>query len=181
MAGIKRELAQNRGMVKKATGYHIDVIRDLVQQEILPFLEEPGQINAIHFRSIIRAEIIYFTLCRFDEYSRLTDANVTDGGDHIKIIFEHRKNDQWGDNSMAVVPAKEGEPDCPVKLIRLYFKRFGLKFGSRGKRLNFRLRMVPGGHMPRWDYSLSASNATQCSRRLLEKHGYMPPSSQRSR
>jgi hypothetical protein len=71
-----------------------------------------------------------------------------------------------------VIKGREGAADCQAELIRLYFKKFGLTFGGRGKLLNFRLRKIPGGHVPMYHLSLAASNATQCTRQLLQRYGY---------
>ena len=67
---------------------------------------------------------------------------------YIQVIFERRKNDQFGDNSRTVVPARTESPACPVQLIRLYFQRFGLQFGGGGKLVNFRLQKTAGRHLP---------------------------------
>ncbi len=80
--------------------------------------------------------MIYFTLCRFDDFKRLTDKEVTDEGSYIKLVLRHSKNDQFGDNSISVIPIRTDSPACPVRLIQLYFQRFGLWFGGSGKLLN---------------------------------------------
>ena len=53
---------------------------------------ELHKVGAEHFRSIFRAVVIYCTLCRFDDFSRLKDSNFTDNGNHVEIIFERSKN-----------------------------------------------------------------------------------------
>ena len=158
--------------MKKATGYSYEVIKMLVEREIDPFREEPHKIDAGHFRSIFRAIIIYCTLCRFDEFSRLKDSNFVDMGTYVQVIFERRKNDQFGDNSRTVIPERPDSSACPVQLIRLYFRRFGLRFSGSGKLVNFRLQKVGGSYIPLCKTSLSQSNATKFTRVLLVKHGY---------
>ena len=158
VSAITRDLGTRRGVVKKATGYSYEVIRTLVEKEIDPYRDEPHKIDAGHFRSIFRATIIYCTLCRFDEFSRLKDGNFVDMDTYIQVIFERRKNDQFGDNSRTVVPARPESPACPVQLIRLYFQRFGLQFGGGGKLVNFRLQKTAGRHLPLCSTSLSQSN-----------------------
>ena len=122
---VIRELAKSRGIVKKATGYSFNVIKDLIGQEVLPFEHEPHKINAFHFRAIFRAVVIYCTFCRFDDFQRLTTSDFSDQGEYIHIVFEHSKNDQIGDNSSSVIPARPDSDFCPVKIIRLYFQCFG--------------------------------------------------------
>lgn len=172
VSGIKRELAKHRGIVKKATGYSYETIKDLLRKEVLVHAENPERIDAFHFRSLVRAVIIYFTFCRFDDYSRLTDQTVTDEGTYIKLIFLRSKNDQFGDNSISVIPERPGCAECPVQLIRLYFSRFGLRFGGTGKLLNFRLRREAGAHSAITSAGVCQSNATKYTRQLLSKHGY---------
>jgi len=170
--GIKRKKGQERGIVKKATGYSWLIFVDLIQKEVVPHLDNPGRIDAFHFRSLVRAAVIYFTLCRFDDYQRLTDREVTDEGTYIKLIFLRSKNDQFGDNSISVIQERPESPACPVRLIRLYFRRFGLKFGGSGKLLNFRLRKTQGTHEAITTHGVCQSNATDWTRKLLDKHGY---------
>jgi hypothetical protein len=174
VSGIKRELAKHRGIVKKATGYSFSIIRDLISKEVLPHKDNLERIDAGHFRSLFRAIIIYFTFCRFDEFSRLTDREVTDEGTYISIIFCRSKNHQFGDNSQSVIPERPDCDDCPVKLIRMYFQRFGLQFGGSGKLLNFRLRKEAGRHSAIFTAGICQSNATKFTRQLLAKHGYDP-------
>ena len=135
-------------------------------------MQEPRNINAFAFRSIVRAVIIYYTFCRFDDYSRLKDSHLTDKGSYIDINFERSKNDQYGGNTPSVIKEQPEAPDCPVKLIRLYFSRFGLKFGGTGKLLNFRLERVQGRHVAMPGPGVSRGQTTKCTRRLLAKHGY---------
>ena len=169
---IKRDLATYRGVVKKATGYSYAVIDKLVQEEIAPHWCDLHRVEAEHFISIFRGVIIYCTLCRFDDFSRLKDSNFTDNGNHVKIIFERSKNDQFGDNSRSVIPVREDSDSCPVRIIRAYFHRFGLQFNGSGKFVNFRLKKDAGRHIPLCTTSLSQSNATKCTRELLVKHGF---------
>jgi len=171
-SAIKRELAKDRGIVKKAIGYDFRVIEDLIKKEVGPHVRTPEAIDAFAFRALVRASVIYFTFCRFDDFKRLRDTDVQDKGTHIEIVFERSKNDQFGDNSVSVIPARPSCAGCPVALLRLYFKRFGLKFGGGGKLLNFRIRRVAGKMVAMPFHGLSASNATKWTRKLLEKHGY---------
>ena len=169
---VIRELAKSRGIVKKATGYSFNVIKDLIGHEVLPFEQEPHRINPFHFRAIFRAVVIYCTFCRFDDFRRLTTLDFSDHGEYIHIVFEHSKNDQFGDNSSSVIPVRPDSDFCPVKIIRLYFKCFGLRFGQGSGYVNFRLCKQAGRHVPLTTVSLSASNATKYTRQLLDKHGY---------
>ena len=70
----------------------------------MPHADKPDRIDAFHFRSLVRAAVIYFSLCRFDDFKRLTDKEVTDEDSYIKLVFTHSKNDQFRDNSISVIP-----------------------------------------------------------------------------
>ena len=148
------------------------MVKELIAKEILPHITEVSKINVFHFRSIFRAVVIYCTFCRFDDFSRLTTADFSDHGDYIHIVFEHSKNDQFGDNSTSVIPARPDSDFCPVRLIRLYFQCFGLSFGTGKDFVNFRLNKQAGRHVPLTTVSLSRSNATMYTRKLLDRHGY---------
>ena len=168
---MKRDLAAHHSVVK-ATGYSYAVIGKLVQEEIALHWGKLHRVKAEHFRSIFRGVIIFCTLCRFDDFSRLKDSNFTDNGNHVKIIFERSKNDQFGDNSRSVIPVCDDSDSCPAKIIRAYFHRFGLQFNGSSKYVNFRLKKDAGRHIPLYTTSLSQSNATKCTRELLVKHGF---------
>ncbi len=43
------------------------------------------------FRLIVRAVIIYHTLCRFDDFVRLRDMDFKDKGACINVVFERSK------------------------------------------------------------------------------------------
>ena len=172
MNSVVQELAKKRGIVKKAQGFSFNVIKVLVDKEITPFVAELSKINVFHFRSIFQAVVIYCAFCRFDNISQLTTQDFSDLGDHIHIVFEHSKNDQFSDNSSSVIPARQGSDFCPVNLIRLYFRCFGLDFGQGKKFVNFRLNKRERRHVPMTSVSLSRSNATMYSRKLLTKHGF---------
>ncbi len=174
--GVKWQQVKERGIVKKATGYSWAIFVDLIEKEVVPHADTPDRVDAFHFRPLVRAAVIYFTLCRFDDFKRLTDKEVTDEGSYIKPVFTHSKNDQFGDNSFSMITERPESPACPVQLIQLYFQRFGLRFGGSGKLMNFQLRKERGSHSALTQYSLCQSYATKWTRQLLAKHGYDPTS-----
>ncbi len=132
---------------------------DLIEKEVVTHADTPDRIDAFHFRSLVRAAVIYFSLCRFDDFKRLTDKEVTDEGSYIKV-FTHSKYDQFGDNSISMIPERPESPACPVQLIQLYFQRFGIRFGGSGKLLNFQPCKERGSHSALTQFSLCESNAT---------------------
>jgi hypothetical protein len=84
---IQREMAARKPAVKKAVGYDFTVINKLVAEELVPHLPNIHTANVFSFRSLFRAVVKYFTFCRFGDFSKLTDMEFEDGGDHIKVTF----------------------------------------------------------------------------------------------
>jgi hypothetical protein len=90
---VQRYYEQRKPAVKKAKKLDYLVVNHLIELEILPHIRRPHNIEMVHFRSLFRATIIYFMMCRFADFAKLTDCEFTDGGDHIKFTFLTRKND----------------------------------------------------------------------------------------
>ena len=172
---FKRELCKKRAKVKKGTGYPIDFFSEIVVNEIFPYEFELYKVNVNDFRSVFRAIVIYFTFCRFSDFNVLRDRDFEDNGHFIEINFTNSKNDQYFEGTNSVIPVS-GENFCPVKLIRLFFKRFGLKFaheeGTETSSVNFRLaKRGQGRSFALKSTKLSCSTATKYTRILLQKHG----------
>ncbi len=169
---VQRFYEQRKPAVRKAKKLDILVVNHLIELEILPHIRRPHNIDPIHFRSLFKATIIYFTMCRFADFAKLTDREFQDGGDHIKVTFLTRKNDQHGDNSLHIIPQRDDCTVCPVKLIRLYFWRFGLRFQGSGRSVNFRISRS-AGTVTAGKGSLSRCNSARYFKKLLFKHGYI--------
>jgi hypothetical protein len=92
--------------------------------EILSYVRRPYSTDPI--QSLFWATIIYFTMCRFADFAKLTDRDFQDMGDAIRITFLTCKNDQHGDNSMHIIPERSDCAVSPIQLIRLSFWHFGL-------------------------------------------------------
>jgi hypothetical protein len=170
---VQRHLEQRKPAVKKARPLDYLVVNRLIELEILPYVRRPHSIDPIHFRSLFRATIIYFTMCRFADFAKLTDRDFQDMGDAIKITFLTRKNDQHGDNSVHIIPERADCAVSPVKLIRLYFWRFGLKFQGTGKTVNFRIGRSAGAVAAVGTGTLSRVNAKRYFQKLLYQHGFV--------
>lgn len=131
--------------------------------------------NVNDFRSVFRAIVIYFTFCRFSDFNVLRDRDFEDNGHFIEIDFTNSINDQYFEGTNSIIAASR-EEFCPVKLIRLFFKRFGLKFaheeGTEKSSVNFRLaKRGQGRSFALKSTNLSCSNATKYTRELLQKRG----------
>ena len=172
---IIRELSKHRQPVKKATPFPISNFEIIISKEIYAHEEEIYRINAANFRAVFRAVIIYFTFCRFSDFNGLTDSHFNDKGDCIEITFPKSKNDQYFKGSSSVITEKPDSILCPVRLTRLYFKRFHLKFKGNNicpKFINFRLRKQNGFVAPVPGERLAVSNAVAITRKLLNAYGF---------
>ena len=144
---------------------------ELIEKIVIPHTDDPWKINPSDFRGVVRAAVYYYTFCRFDDFNILTDKDVQDCGDHLKIFFKRSKNDQWYNGSLSVIAAQDSTT-CPVKLIRLYFSRFGLVFASElstGTYLNFRLQKSAGSWKALPGSRLSQNAAMEKMRATLAK------------
>jgi hypothetical protein len=162
---IVREYAEMKPAVKKVQGYSFEVVDHLMDIEIAPYIKQPYRINVYHFRSLFRGVVVFFTLCWYADFTKLTDKEFQDCGSYIKITFLTQKNDQFGDNSVHVIPEKPEAAVCPVQFIRSYFLRFGLTFQGTGRPVNFRIRR-DRGNLSSTKYRLSRSTATKYTRQL---------------
>ena len=168
---LMRVVAAKRKSVRKAHAFSVEVLNELIRKVVLPHQDSPWKINASDFRGIVRASVYYYCFCRYSDYEILTDKDVQDCGDHLKIFFKRSKNDQFYQGSMCVIAAQDSAT-CPVKLIRLYFQRFGLVFASdrsTGTYLNFRLQKTAGSWKALPGSRLSQSAATDRMRATLAK------------
>ena len=166
-----RVLATKRKPVRKAHVFSVGVLNKLIEKLVNPHAADPWKINPSDFRGIVRVTVYYYTFCRYADFNILTDKDVQDCGDHLKIYFKTSKNDQWYNGSLSVIAAQDSDT-CPVKLIRLYFSRFGLVFASElstGTYLNFRLQRSAGSWKALQGSRLSLTSATEKMRTTLAK------------
>ena len=172
---FKRQLCQRKQKVKKGSPFPIDIFWLMAEREVYLFELELYKINSSNFRAIFRAIFIYFTFCRFSDFSILTDRDFTDHGHFIEVVFKKSKNDQYHEGTNSILARSDRRP-CPVELVRLYFKKFQLKFadqpGTEARFLNFRIaKRGLGREIPLPHKSLSQSTATEKTRLLLQRYG----------
>ena len=171
VTSFKRHLCVFKKPVKKGCLFPIDNIKILIEHEIMPFIDQVKKINAKNFRAIFRAVIIYFTFCRFSDFKKLKDVDFYDHGNFIEIIFKNSKNDQYFKGTNSILTSYDNSVLCPVKLTKLYFKKFGLNFASATSRnssyVNFYLTKQGSAIKSK---SLSQSNATKWTKLLFSKY-----------
>ena len=171
LRGAKKLAADRKPLTKKAEPLPLKILKTLVAIYIMPFENEVMRIDAEAFRSIFRATIQYFTFCRFNCFMLLTEENFKIKQNTIFIEFASAKNDQLHKGNISTL-VENGTFFCPVKITKMYFKRFYLKFGTGTKLVNFRLEKQAGMVMAKPYESLSYSTAVNCTRKLMLKHGF---------
>lgn len=171
---LKRKVASTRKPVKKAVLFDVLILNKLIGSIILPHQEELYKIKASEFRAVVRGIVIYYSFCRFSDYTQLLDTDLDDQGSHIVISFKKSKNDQYYEGSTSFISSRSSE-FCLVKILRLYYQRFQLRFKghiSSGKFVNFRVEKRNGYHATIVNTKLGVSSATDQMRALLIRHGY---------
>ena len=171
---LRRSLAVTKPPVKKPQNYSINVLNDLVLKLITPYEDELWLVSSSDFRSILRGLVYYYTWCRFADFKILKDGDFDDVGEYVKIFFKKSKNDQFYNGSTSIIAEQPGSSTCPVRIIRLYFKKFGLWFCDQeptGTFVNFRIQKT-GYYSAIPGTSLSQTTATQQFRELLNRFSY---------
>ena len=171
LKGAKNLSAKNRPVTKKADPFPLLVLKTLVAIYIAPFQADPMLIQAEEFRAIFRAMIQYFTFCRFDCFAHLQEKHFTKKEGVIDIYFPTAKNDQLHNGNVSTLIANNSY-FCPVKITAMYFQRFGLKFSTGDKYVNFRIKKTNGQVVAKPYEKLSYSTAIASTRKLLRKHGF---------
>ena len=164
--------ASRHPLVNKATPLYRD---DLIAMHETVFQRWDSEkiIDISELRSLVRANIIYFSFCRGHDYNCVKDKHVSLFPDYIKIVFPKSKNDQFYDNSYSFIPTIN-DKYCPVKLLKFYFQFTGLTFENPAKRcyyLNFTFHCMDRRPRPILMKYLSVNNSVAKTRALLAKSG----------
>ena len=144
---LLRSGAKSRPVVKKSNLFPITVLNELYKAVIKPHLSDEASINPSYFTSIVRGMTFYYTFCRFSDFVQLRDSDITDHGTYLRLNFRNSKNDQYFEGTHSIIVEQLENEACPVKIIRLYFKTFKLRFcdnSPTGNFLNFRYRNKNG-------------------------------------
>jgi len=183
LEGARRRAEKRRGPREKAPQLSRSDITTMLNKLLLPHLHDPRLIPLVQFRTIFRIVIVYHTACRFDCFSRLRAMNFERSGDNIVVTFPSAKNDQHHQGNRSVLAAA-ASPYCPVRITVLFFRRFGLQFGSAAADrsfVNFQSRCA-GSHQirPILSSSLSYSEATKTLRSTFAAAGIQTKATDKS-
>ncbi len=126
--------------------------------------------------------IIYHTLCRLDCFMKLQARHFELVGPDIVVTFPAAKNDQFHKGNQSCLVAT-GTAFCPVRITRIFFFRFGLRFGEAEGDLtfvNFQLRKADATSRPIPGSRLSRSQATADLGALLRAAGVQVRATEKS-
>jgi hypothetical protein len=178
LAGAKRDRRRARGPVKKAAPLHVQHLQAILDKHIIPHLDNINLVPAATLRTAVRMLVEYHTLCRLSCYQKLKARHFERVGADIVVTFVGSKNDQMHNGHASCIVAT-GTPYCPVRLLVLYFRRFGLLFGDAAKDetfLLFQLRRAAAETLIIPHRALSYTTATEDLRTLLRSVGVDPTS-----
>jgi hypothetical protein len=94
-------------------------------------------IDPIEMLTTFRSLIEYHTLCRFSCFNKLKVKYFELVDNNILITFLTAKNDQLHRGQCSCLSATPHSALCPVRIMKVYFRRFCLNFGAAAKDESF--------------------------------------------
>jgi hypothetical protein len=173
LEGAKRRARARAGPVKKAQPLEPEDLATILLA-VFPPEDTIGLADTVEMRTAFRSMIEYHTLCRFDCFSHLQAKHFELIKDDIMITFPMAKNDQLHQGQQTCLAAAPGSDLCPVRITKLYFRRFFLRFGEKendSSFVNFQLRHQTMRLVPILNKSICRTTATSDLRKLCAKHG----------
>ena len=166
--GAMRIAAKQRGPVKKAKTFDENSVKSALIKIFWPTRSRnhPNR-NLKEWRTGIRLYTYYFTLCRYDCFSKLTVDSFNFQDDHVVITYTSRKNDQFYTGSTSVLKYRDQDMLCPGLVYQTFFKVMGFNEGT--DILNCRLTM--NGKKARPNTKLSYAQSLKDSKELLGQLG----------
>ena len=171
LSGAKRRAAELKGPAKKMDMLPIEVVKIIIEREVWDKIGKIEDINAIALRTIYRWTVMFFTLCRFNEFKKLKGKHFStaEGGEGIKIIFPCAKNDQLHKGQEKMIPKQMGETIDPMGLTLVYFRRMGLEMNEAEEGyINCRINSKGKAVKRR---PLGETTAVESAKKLLRDYG----------
>jgi len=84
--------------------------------------------DMFRLHKVTRVTFEYFTFCRFWDYALLQAEHFEKVGRDILVTFPSSKNDQYHNGNTTLLHRKD-TAFCPVRIMSIYFTRFGFLFG----------------------------------------------------
>jgi hypothetical protein len=91
----QRSAAKKILPVQKAGEVPLQDMNAMVDRVVIPLKNSISEIHPVHFCTVIRLVIIYFTFYRLSDYLDLKAKHIKEDGEDLVIIFPSAKNDQF--------------------------------------------------------------------------------------
>ncbi len=131
LEAAKRKASKKRQPTRKAGEVTLGMLKAMVDKYITPFKDNIGAADIFKLRAVTKMVVEYFTFCRFADYKELQAKHFEEIGVDLLVTFPSSKNDQYH-NGQSTLLKRNGSDLCPVRIVKIYFKRLGFKFGSQG-------------------------------------------------
>lgn len=169
LEGALRISAKNRGPVKKAVTFAGTEIKSLLSTVFWPSGSSSSPNKSLKdWRTGVRLYTYYFSLCRWDCYSKLTMNSIEFHHDYLTIFYDTRKNDKHYTGSSTILKYRGQDLLCPKLIYRTYFNI--MKFTNGTDFLNCRLTWKAAAARP--TTKLSYSESLKTTKELLGRFGY---------
>ena len=169
LEGALRISAKNRGPVKKAVTFAGTEIKSLLSTVFWPSGSSSSPNKSLKdWRTGVRLYTYYFSLCRWDCYSKLTMNSIEFHHDYLTIFYDTRKNDKHYTGSSTILKYRGQDLPCPKLIYRTYFNI--MKFTNGTDFLNCRLTWKAAAARP--TTKLSYSESLKTTKELLGRFGY---------
>ena len=158
-----RKAAGEKEVVKKAAQVDFQVLIDMMEKFVNPFSNNIFEADIFKLRTVVRVVTEYYTFCRGADYRELKAKHVEESGPDLMVTFPKAKNDQLHQGKCTLLKANDG-PVCPVRAMKLMFKRFEYKFGKEGgdeSYLHCRIRRSGGRRVADGKFQASMSLARE--------------------
>ena len=168
LSGALRQAAKDREPVKKAVTFGEEEIKSFLTSVFWPTgsVANPNP-SLKDWRTATKLYMYYFSLCRFDCYSRLKQESVKFFDDHVVVKYASRKNDQLYSGSESVLK-KRNDLLCPDLIFKTYFRV--MQFRTGNDILHCRLSF--DGKSSRPHLPLAYSQALKDTKELTSNYGY---------
>ncbi len=159
--------------MRKAREVPLGLLQEMVHKYVTKFGDNIFHADIFKLRTVVRLTVIYFTFCCLSDYRQLQARHFEKVGRDILVTFPSSKNDQFHHGSSTLL--KENDSGfCPVKILRLYFKRLGFNFGKEAadkSYLHCRVRKEGGWRRGDGRVAASESKAREELKALLKDIG----------
>jgi hypothetical protein len=151
-------------------------LKAMTERYIGRFADNINMADVFKLRSVTAMVVEYFTFCRFSDYKMLQARHIEIVGENMDMLitFPSSKNDQYH-NGQSTILTRNGTDFCAVRILKLYFKRFGFRFGQQAgdkSYLHCMIRRTAGGRYGDGRVAASNTKAREELKATLGAMGY---------